>query len=631
MPKFPLAVVTALYMFGSLMSCGDSSPSEPGQPTVASIQVTPTQSTLSALGDTVRFQATTRDSQGNTISGVALAWESSDPAVASVSANSGLVTARKRGSATVSASSGSVRGSAEVTVTQVATSIEVTPATLEFDALGSTAQVTATAWDSNGTRINGAAIVWNSSDTSVASVDSGSGDVTAKGNGTADIRAALGTAVASISVTVAQVAKLIAVTPEIGAVYPGAGIAFAAEAEDRNGFPLPADLVAWTVLPNADATVNNQGLVSVQLGASPGIAILVRASSGSVADTAGILVRYPLGMISAAVMHTCRVSASGVLKCWGQNARGEIGDGTTTARLSPTIVSGGREYLTVSTGWNRTTCAISVDGEAYCWGFNTYGRLGVGDETDRLVPTRVASELRFSAIAVGRNHTCAISLDRQAYCWGFGVGGALGTGSNVSSQVPIPVLDGRPYVRIDSGSFGSCALNDTGQILCWGDNNRGQIGDGTTTDRNRPTLIFGGQTYQALGVGRDHACGLRTDGLPFCWGFNTYGQVSPDTAQAVLVPTLRGTEVVIIAGGGSQTCGLIPNPENGNGKCWGDNSSYQSNGGHPHDYVMITTGGFYTCGIATTGTTYCWGDNAFGQLGLGFSGPAVSAPTVVPP
>jgi alpha-tubulin suppressor-like RCC1 family protein len=140
--------------------------------------------------------------------------------------------------------------------------------------------------------------------------------------------------------------------------------------------------------------------------------------------------------------HTCAIeSGSGIAYCWGSNADGALGDGTTTNRAAPTPVSGGRRFASISAGFTHTCGVEAQTGVAFCWGRNDSGGLGDGTRSDHLTPTPVASTDRFAMIVAGWNFTCALqAVTGHAYCWGTNTVGELGTGSAaLAILVPAPV------------------------------------------------------------------------------------------------------------------------------------------------------------------------------------------------
>ena len=173
-------------------ACGDSPtepPPQPDPPRPTTLTVSPATAELTALGATVHLTAEVRDQNARVMAGATVTWSSGDTSVATVDA-SGLVTGVTEGMATITASAEPASGSAEVTVTQLVASVKVSPAAGTIG-LGSTLQLTAEGFDENGVAVEGAEFVWESSDTSVATVDA-SGLVTGVAAGPATITATAG-------------------------------------------------------------------------------------------------------------------------------------------------------------------------------------------------------------------------------------------------------------------------------------------------------------------------------------------------------------------------------------------------------------------------------------------------------
>jgi len=242
--------------------------------------------------------------------------------------------------------------------------------------------------------------------------------------------------------------------------------------------------------------------------------------------------------IAAGWRHTCALK-SGQVYCWGYNGDGRLGDGTTTDRITPTLVAdgamGNSGVTAVAAGW-AYTCALK-GGQVYCWGYNGNGRLGDGTTTDRNTPTLVADgEMGNSGVtaiaAAEGGHTCALK-GGQVYCWGRNGKGQLGDGTTTDRNTPVAVTNmGSGVTAIAAGSFHTCALKG-GQVYCWGWNFFGQLGDGTTTDRTTPTLVangaMGNSGVTAVAAGGRHTLGLKDTTCLFAWGRNDYGQLGDGT------------------------------------------------------------------------------------------------------
>jgi hypothetical protein len=158
------------------------------------------------------------------------------------------------------------------------------------------------------------------------------------------------------------------------------------------------------------------------------------------------------------------------------------GVGNSTAVLN-LIVPAGSVWAQVSAGL-RHTCGITTAGAAYCWGYNTTGQIGNGNQTNQSRPVAVAGGFSWSSISAGDDYTCGITTGGAAYCWGTGLSGQLGNGSTSAVQttpVPVSVSGGDTWAMITTGGVQTCAITSDGRLFCWGDNGGGQLGDGSTT------------------------------------------------------------------------------------------------------------------------------------------------------
>lgn len=186
--------------------------------------------------------------------------------------------------------------------------------------------------------------------------------------------------------------------------------------------------------------------------------------------------------IAAGDALTCAVLDTGALQCWGNNAAGGVGDGTTTNRSTPTDVVGlGSGVASVSAAgthpFGSRACAVTTGGAATCWGANNQGQLGDGTTTQRTSPVDVAGlSSGVATITLGSSQTCALTTSGGAKCWGQF---AVGVGDNEVHLTPQDVVGlGSGVAEVNAGGFHSCARKDSGAVLCWGGNNAGQLGLG---------------------------------------------------------------------------------------------------------------------------------------------------------
>ncbi|CAJ0860453.1 hypothetical protein AMST5_01304 [freshwater sediment metagenome] len=201
------------------------------------------------------------------------------------------------------------------------------------------------------------------------------------------------------------------------------------------------------------------------------------------AVTSGVLAGKTITRIAGGGAHTCVVTSDDGVYCWGANFNGQLGNGVIGGFSSlPTTVniSGALAGKTVSqiTAGGNSTCALA-SGRAYCWGWGGAGELGNGGYADSSVPVAVTTSgvlagKTVTQIAGGYHHNCAVTSDGGAYCWGFNSYGQLGNGGNSISNVPVAVttngvLAGKTVSQIEGGEGHTCAVTSDGGAYCWGD------------------------------------------------------------------------------------------------------------------------------------------------------------------
>ena len=223
-------------------------------------------------------------------------------------------------------------------------------------------------------------------------------------------------------------------------------------------------------------------------------------------------------IISLAVgaWHTCALTDTGGVQCWGCNAHGELGDGTTTDRGRPGDVSGLISgVIAIASGYNHT-CALTNGGGVKCWGENILGQLGDGWTTNSSVPVNVIGLAGgATAIAAGGFHTCVLTNSGGAKCWGYGGNGQLGDGTTeLYRNTPVDVLGLSGILAISGGDAHTCALVNGG-LKCWGWNEYGQLGDGSTASSNLAVGVAGlASGVGAISAGGRHTCALLSGGRP---------------------------------------------------------------------------------------------------------------------
>jgi len=231
--------------------------------------------------------------------------------------------------------------------------------------------------------------------------------------------------------------------------------------------------------------------------------------------------------VSEGAYNALAVKTNGTLWSWGSNYTGSLGlnDGITY-RSSPTQVGALTTWLRVSASYDRHCGAIKTDGTLWTWGQNSYGRLGVGDTTNKSAPTQVGVLTNWSNVSVGYMHTLAIKTNGTIWAWGRNSYGDLGLGNTSSYSSPKQIGALTDWSSISANRNGGAAIKTNGTMWGWGMNQYGQLGDGTTANRSSPVQVGALTTWSSVSVGSLYVgAAIKTDGTLWAWGYNTVGQL----------------------------------------------------------------------------------------------------------
>jgi alpha-tubulin suppressor-like RCC1 family protein len=188
---------------------------------------------------------------------------------------------------------------------------------------------------------------------------------------------------------------------------------------------------------------------------------------------------------------------------------------------------------------SHNACGLTPEGKAYCWGSNRTGQVGDGTTTDRLTPAPVASNLSYADLSGEAWYACALRDDGVADCWGHLPSAYMGENHiPMGATVPAP-LTGLKLRSVSLGNQVACGLTDDGTTQCWGDHLHGALGDGRMRDplnpNDRPSMtprrVLGGRIFETVVANFYRACGLMSDRVAYCWGMNNYGQLGDGTRQ----------------------------------------------------------------------------------------------------
>ncbi len=357
----------------------------------------------------------------------------------------------------------------------------------------------------------------------------------------------------------------------------------------------------------------------------------------------------------------CIAFETGAVRCWGQGEYGVMANGETDDKGNepdelPTAdipLDGPVKGLAAGL---RHVCALLTTDVVQCWGYDEHGEAGklllgvsVGDQPGEMPPPTIALPLKATAIAAGVNHSCAIVEGGTVRCWG-----STGNGATGLSTLAKDVKGISDAAQLALGYNFSCARTTSGEVRCWGLNDVGQLGLGHTNNIDTdvelppPAVDLGGDVAIAIDAGTAHVCALLQGGTMRCWGIGSTGALGNGLTTAVgttpesLPPPpvlLEGVEQ--IATGRAHTCAIV---SSGAVHCWGDCAlngclGYGDTNKHimpPEMAVELGFGvtavkisasigyfvgnvnlGMTTCAFLSDDTLRCWGNNSFGQLGLG--------------
>ncbi|MCH9679992.1 MAG: hypothetical protein K0V04_01060 [Deltaproteobacteria bacterium] len=370
--------------------------------------------------------------------------------------------------------------------------------------------------------------------------------------------------------------------------------------------------------------------------------------------------------LTAGWSHTCAILDTGVVRCWGSNARGElglgnveaIGDDETPATRAPADI--GTDAAMVAAG-DAFTCAVTVDGAVRCWGWNISGQLGYGnvlDIGDDELPSSVGDNTLaagvITTIATGTRSVCAAYDDGEVACWGDANFGQLGYGNydnigdnefvSTAGLVDVP----GDVVQLAVGDRHTCARLSTGAVRCWGYGGDGALGYGNPDwigDNELPSSVGEVAVPSAVSLvaGANHTCVLTVTGLVWCWGHSAngalgHGNTAPigdnetPVGSAMVVEDMLGESVTQIVAGADHTCALVSGSLV---RCWGNGAYGRLGYGNTNDIgddetpysagnvdiggpvVQLAAGYRHTCALMQSGGVRCWGLGWDGRLGYG--------------
>lgn len=391
--------------------------------------------------------------------------------------------------------------------------------------------------------------------------------------------------------------------------------------------------IALSVGPRHSCAVGAQG--KVFCWGSDGFAALgspaTRESSSS-SDLRRTLMLTPAKGVAAGRKFACALGDSGGVFCWGDNSKGQLGTGAVAPYSAmPSRVKGIDDAVQVVAGAEHA-CALRKGGMMKCWGSNLARQLGVPSFQNKISrePITVTNIRDVVHVAAGDAFGCAVSRQGQVWCWGASGRGQLG---HVSGGFA-PVSGLRSAVRVYAGAEHACAKDRAGQLYCWGDNSKGQLGSNggaraLSAPVPRAVAVRGISRVGEVALGERFSCAA-AQGRVYCWGDNRAGQIGNGTASDVWmmpVPVASVRQVSVLAAGNNHVCA----DQGGWVYCWGRVPPGGSVGQQAVDAkkpvrsvsmraMQLAGGGAFSCGLDPDGDVSCWGQERDGELGRGMRG-----------
>jgi uncharacterized repeat protein (TIGR02543 family) len=367
--------------------------------------------------------------------------------------------------------------------------------------------------------------------------------------------------------------------------------------------------------------------------------------------------------VSLGSLYSAALTSNGRLFTWGYNGYGQLGDGTTVRKSTPTEItnrfslSTGDKIIQVSLG-EYHSAALTSNGRLFTWGLNYYGQLGDGTTTNRSNPTEITSRFSLATgdqiiqVSLGYEHSAALTSSGRLFTWGSNRYGRLGDGTHSNRSTPTEITNrfslatGDKIIQVSLGNVHSAALTSNGRLFAWGDNDYGQLGDGTTINKSTPTeirnrfILATGDKIISVSLGYLHSAALTSNGRLFTWGWNYSGQLGDGTTSNKSNPreiTSRfslatGDQIIQVSLGYDYSAALT---SSGRLFTWGSNGYGRLGDGTTTSkltpteitnrfilatgdkIISVSLGEYHSAALTSSGRLFAWGDNDYGQLGDG--------------
>ncbi len=346
-----------------------------------------------------------------------------------------------------------------------------------------------------------------------------------------------------------------------------------------------------------------------------------KAGNNTKSNTIDFKISVQFKEIEVGGFHILALDNDNNLWAWGDNEYGQLGDGTTTNKTSPTKIETGITFVQLSAGYAHSA-GIDNEGKLWTWGYNSWGSLGDGTTTQKAKPTKIMKDKTFKKVIASDYSTLAIDMNDEIWYWGRYYGDDYG-GANIPQK-----LDFKIEYSLISGYSHYLFLDKQNKLWSWGANYAGQIGDGTTITRTNPVQIKPETKFTQVSAGNRFSLAIDEEGNLWSWGYNDDGQLGDGTKSYKTTPEQIKIETKFAQISAGMYHSIAIDKE-GNLWSWGYNRSGQLGDGTTTEklnpikimedvkFKKIYTTTYSSLAIDINGNIWSWGSNGNGVLGDG--------------
>ena len=297
-----------------------------------------------------------------------------------------------------------------------------------------------------------------------------------------------------------------------------------------------------------------------------------KAGNSKKSNNIDFKISVPFKEMAVGGYHILALDNDNNLWAWGDNEFGQLGDGTTTNKTSPTKIETNITFVQLSAGAFHNA-GIDTEGRLWVWGLNTFGQLGDGTTINKSKPQKIMGDKEFTKVMASGYLTLAIDtnneiwhlgkdfgnssfankeirklnfkieyseisgnshylfLDNRKKLWSFGSNsyGELGDGTTNTKTSPVQIKSEVQFLQVSAGDEFCLAIDSDGNLWSWGKNDECQLGDGTTTNKAIPEQIKTEKKFTQISAGKNHCLAIDNEGNLWSWGRNNRGQLGDGT------------------------------------------------------------------------------------------------------